>query len=136
MPADAAPAPGAASFIVLEGDGVDWCFDIEHVREIVLEADWPSDSAIDLSAWWGSPSVPPGRSCRLLLLQTSAGVRAVRSAGISQRTVARDRILPVPRFVARGDAGRAIAGIVFSESQKPLVLIHADAIAEMGSIHA
>jgi hypothetical protein len=132
--AEAPRGPGTGSFIVLEGEYVDWCFDVTHVREIVFESEWIEGAPIDLPAWWGHAELPDDAAPRLLILQTHAGMRAVRSRRFSQRALVPEDIIPIPWFVARGSAARLISGIVFSESHKPLIVLNAEAVAEMDPI--
>jgi hypothetical protein len=133
MPGDAAESPATASLVVLLGEGVDWGFAVENVQEIVREAEWPGAAPFDVNAWWGGSRRETDAPSRVLVLQTRDGVCAVRAAGMSQRTVVRTDIRTLPPLAALGRAGRVIAGIVFSGSPRPLVVMNADAIAQIAA---
>jgi hypothetical protein len=122
--------------VIVDDRGLRWAVFADAVREIVATSSWQGDEPLDVAGiWemglaqrWALARAPA--TARALVVRTRSGERALLSPRVSFRTVERAAVLPLPEVLARGAGGDMISGIVFGESEQPLVIVNPDGFLE------
>jgi hypothetical protein len=123
--------------VVVDDRGLSWAVLADAVREIVRAAAWRGEPPVDVAGLWCeglAGALPPmaevlPMSCALVV-RTRLGERALLSPRVSFRIMERSRVLSLPDVLRWGRGARMIAGIVFGDSEKPLIVLNPDGFVE------
>lgn len=125
------PMPDSAeeSFLVVEGDPLDWGARCRDLAAVALEADWLGSQAPEATATLGLPA--PGGDAPVRLVVLRSGGREVPlkvQARVSIEARSRAHVCPLPTRVL-GPRTEAFDGIVLTEGRRPLLIVNPNALA-------
>jgi hypothetical protein len=129
----------AIRLVVVDDRGLRWAVLADDVREIVHMKAWRGERPLDVADCWGDWLVPAERpeppetrasesasTARALIVRTRLGERALKSPRISFQIAERSKVLLLPDLLAWGRGAKMVAGILFSDSDEPLIILNPD----------
>jgi hypothetical protein len=130
-------AVDAVRLVVVVDRGLTWAVLADDVREIVHTAAWRGEPAVDVAGLWRSgvadAVLPRGEApstSRALVVKTTVGDRALLSPDVSFRILERSKVLSLPHGLAWGRGAAMVAGIVFGDSDEPLIVLNPDGFVD------
>jgi len=127
----------AVRLVIVEDRSLRWAVLADEVSEIVDGATWRGEPPMDVAARWSERlagvRLPPARSVspgHAIVVRTMRGEYAFWSPRISFAVTERSRVLTLPHLLASGRGARMVAGIVFGDSDQPLIVLSPDGLLD------
>jgi hypothetical protein len=123
--------------VTVDDHGLTWAVVADEVREIVNAALWRGEAPVDVVRLWRAglagtllPAAEAPTASRALVVRTKLGERALLSPRVSFRVMERSRVLSLPDGLAWGRGAAMVAGIVFGDSDEPLIVLSPDGLVD------
>jgi hypothetical protein len=129
MPEEREQERTPSSYVVLEGKNLEWAIDAGRVREIVLEAEWEGEAPVDVAALFRDVRDTEGTPRRVIVVETSLGLRGIFATRISYRSFEGREVSALPAVMAGARAAAFVAGLVFDEPQKAVVVLNPEGLS-------
>ena len=130
-------AADTVRLVVVDDRGLRWAVLADDVRGIVHAAVWRGEPPMDVVGLWRAglagallPVAEAPPTSRALVVRTRLGERALLSPRVSFRIMERSRVLSLPDVLAFGRGPAMVAGIVFDDSEEPLIVLNPDGFVD------